>query len=340
MIALVMPTIYVPDVLRWYREIAPDVPFFIIGDEGAPDEDVQRLVRSVEPAIYYSARDQRNLAYKSSELMGWRHPGRRCIGYLEAARAGADIIVSVDDDNIALDGMYLKEFERLIGSKFSGLEASSAHGWVDAGWFLHPAIHHRGFPHQLWHPFEPPTVGAVTNARVGVAAGLWLGDPDIDAITRIVDRPTCVTASDVADAGFVVAPSCYSPFNSQNTAFARDLLPAMLMLTPYGRYDDIWCSYLAERVLRNHNWVVHYGKPYVFQQRTGREKRLLRDLSDEIEGMEATLRFTRALDEMEFPASSITEDAACTFENLASTEFARISELGMAWIRDVERVFS
>jgi Reversibly glycosylated polypeptide len=227
-------------------------------------------------------------------------------------------------------------FEKLVGSTFSGLEASASGGWVDAAYFLQPSVHHRGFPHQLWHPFEPPKIGSVTNAHIGVAAGLWLGDPDIDAVTRIVDQPTAMTASPIADAGFVLNPACYSPFNSQNTAFIRDLLPVMLMLTPYGRFDDIWCSYLAERVMRNHDWVVHYGKPYVWQERS--YHLLVRDLSVELEGMEATLRFTKALEEMELPGKSIVDDVAHVFENLANTEFSKVSKLGLAWVRDVERV--
>ncbi len=338
LIALVMPTIHVPHVLKWYREIVPDMAFFVIGDEQTPDDEVRELLKSIGPAEYYSVKDQRALGYESCELMTWRHPGRRSIGFLEAIRAGADVVVSADDDNIALDDTYFKKFEQLVGSVFNGVEASARGGWVDASWFLQPSVHHRGFPHQLWHPFEPPRIGSVVGARIGVAAGLWLGDPDIDAVTRIVDRPTCMTASPVADAGFVVAPSCYSPFNSQNTAFIRDLLPVMLMLTPYGRFDDIWCSYLAERVMRNYGWVVHYGKPYVFQERS--EHLLVRDLSVELEGMEATLRFTKALDEMQLPGTSVIDDTARIFEALGSTEFARVTELGMAWVRDVQRVLA
>lgn len=336
MLALVMPTIHVPHVLKLYREVAPDMPFFVVGDEQTPDDEVRQVVRQVGNAEYYSAEDQRRLGYESNDLLNWRHPGRRSIGFLEAVRAGADVVVTADDDNIALDDGYFSHFERLVGSVFDGLEASAKGGWVDPAWFLQPSVHHRGFPHQLWHPFEPPAISSVTGARIGVAAGLWLGDPDIDAVTRIVDRPTCMTASPVADAGFVVAPSCYSPFNSQNTAFARDLLPVMLMLTPYGRFDDIWCSYVAERVMRDHGWVVHYGKPYVWQERS--YHLLVRDLSVELEGMEATLRFTKALEDMDLPGTSIIDDTAQLFENLATTEFSRVAKLGMAWVRDVERI--
>jgi hypothetical protein len=339
MIACVMPTIYVPKVLSFYREVAPDMEFFVIGDEQAPDDEIRQFLRTVQPARYYSADDQRKLGYESCELLAWRHPGRRSIGLLEAVKAEADIIVHADDDNTGVERTYFDHFERLVGSIFTGLQVTSETKWVDAAWFLQPSVHHRGFPHQLWHPFSPPEVGSVKEARIGVAAGLWLGDPDIDAVTRIVNRPTCMTASPVADAGFVVDPKCYSPFNSQNTAFVRDLLPAMAMLTPYGRFDDIWCSFIAERVMREHGWFVHYGKPYVWQQRLGgRDKRLMKDLSDEVEGMSATLRFTEVLDQMALPGGSIIEDVAHIHEKLARTEFSRASKLGSAWVRDAERV--
>lgn len=339
MIACVMPTIYVPKVLRLYREIAPEMEFFVVGDVQAPDEEIRQFLDTVQPARYYSAEDQRRLGYECCELLAWRHPGRRSIGLLEAVKAGADIILHADDDNTAIEKDHFQYFERLVGSIFTGLQASSDTGWVDAAWFLQPSVHHRGFPHQLWHPFSPPEIGSVREARIGVAAGLWLGDPDIDAIARIVNRPACMTASPIADAGFVVNPKCYSPFNSQNTAFVRELLPAMVMLTPYGRFDDIWCSYIAERVMRDHNFFVHFGKPYVWQQRLGgRDKRLMKDLSDEVEGMTATLQFSEFLDDISLPGRSIIDDVAHIHEKLASSDFSRASKLGAAWVRDAEKV--
>jgi hypothetical protein len=313
--------------------------FFVVGDVQAPDEQIREFLKTVQPARYYSAEDQRKLGHESCELLAWRHPGRRSIGLLEAVKAGADIIVHADDDNTAVERDYFKHFERLVGSRFTGLQASSDTGWVDAAWFLQPSVHHRGFPHQLWHPFSPPEIGPVRDTRIGVAAGLWLGDPDIDAVTRIVNRPSCMSTSPVADAGFVVSEKCYSPFNSQNTAFIRDLLPAMVMLTPYGRFDDIWCSFIAERVMREHGWHVHYGKPYVWQQRLGgRDKRLMKDLADEVEGMKFTLEFTSVLDHMELQGKSVIQDVAHIHEKLAQTPFNRASQLGAAWVRDAERV--
>ena len=148
-----------------------------------------------------------------------------------------------------------------------------------------------------------------------MAAGLWLGDPDIDAVTRMVAKPTCMGVSAVASAGFVVDPGCYSPFNSQNTGFLRELLPVLLMLTPYGRFDDIWCSYVAERIMREHRYAVHFGQPLVWQQRSAHS--LIRDLHVEMEGMEATLRFVSCLDGASLQGDSILDDTARLYEHIA-----------------------
>jgi hypothetical protein len=58
----------------------------------------------------------------------------------------------------------------------------------------------------------------------------------------------------------------------------------------------------------------------------------------ELEGMEATLRFTKVLDDMELPGTSIVDDVARLFEGMAETEFSRVSELGKAWVSDATRV--
>lgn len=167
MIALVMPTVHIPAVLQWYRRMEPDMPIFVIGDEQTPDEEVCRLLQGIGSAQYYSVEAQQRLGYETCELLGWRHPGRRSIGFLEAVREGADIIVSADDDNFALDDGYFKTFNRLVGSTFHGLEMTSPGGWVDAAWFLNPPVHHRGFPHQLWDPFDAPVVRSTAEALIG-----------------------------------------------------------------------------------------------------------------------------------------------------------------------------
>lgn len=336
-LALATTTIQVPGVLARYREIGPGVPFFITGDRQSPHEDIRRFCEEIGNAVYYSAAGQEQLGYACSDLIGWRNTGRRNLAMLEAARHGADAIVMIDDDNIPVDDRYFTALEEaLLGASFSGLELTGDGGWADPGVLMAPPVRHRGFPHELWHPVKAPVFGHASGVRAGVAAGLWLGDPDVDAVTRIATAPSCMGVSAVADAGCVLRPGTYAPFNSQNTAFRTELLPAMVMQSPAQRYDDIWASFIAERVMRDTGWVVRYGQPYVWQQRNAH--RLSRDLSRELRGMSETLEFCAELDGAQIPEGADAASAAkAVFLHLAHGRWADIGNLGLAWLGDIKK---
>jgi hypothetical protein len=54
----------------------------------------------------------------------------------------------------------------------------------------------------------------------------------------------------------------------------------MLVLVGVGRYDDIWGSYIAQRVMAETGHRVHYGKPFVWQERNPQS--IWTNLRDEI----------------------------------------------------------
>ncbi|GAI53134.1 unnamed protein product, partial [marine sediment metagenome] len=105
-LALITTTIGVPHVLSLYRELDKEAMFFIAGDRKTPHDEVRSLVSTLGNAVYYSDTDQEKLGYRSSELIGWNRIMRRNIALLEAIKYGADIIVTIDDDNIPLDRSY------------------------------------------------------------------------------------------------------------------------------------------------------------------------------------------------------------------------------------------
>ncbi len=109
-VALITTTIYVPRVLELYRNISKDVWFFVAGDRKTPHKETRSFVEKLGSAIYYSDEDQEKLGYKSSEIIGWNKIMRRDIALLEAIKHGADIIISIDDDNIPLDENYFHDF--------------------------------------------------------------------------------------------------------------------------------------------------------------------------------------------------------------------------------------
>src|SRR5581483_5232271 len=96
--------------------------------------------------------------------------------------------------------------------------------------------------------------------RVAVNAGFWLDNPDIDALTRM-ERQIVVRGFNEKWPGsnFTLQPGTWSPFNSQNTALMRDVIPAYF-LSPYiGRYDDIWASYIVNRIAAQLGDVITFG---------------------------------------------------------------------------------
>jgi hypothetical protein len=339
-LALITTTIYVPHVLSLYRELDKEVMFFIAGDRKTPHDEVRRFVSSLGNAIYYSDTDQEKLGYACSEIIGWNKIMRRNIALLEAMKYGADIIVTIDDDNIPLDHDYFEVFKSVLTSPHSGLIGSSETRWFNVGEFLSPPVYHRGFPYDYRHIDLKVRLTSVCNAKVGVAAGLWLGDPDIDAMERITNRPTVYQVSEVLRSGLVVDNRCFTPFNSQNTAYVAELAPLMMVLVGVGRYDDIWASYIAERVMMDTDYHVHYGRPFVWQERNPQSQ--WRNLKDEVFGMEFTTRFCQDLVDANLGEGNVLEKLRRLYEHLRSVEYLPpvVYELGRAWCDDVERVLS
>jgi hypothetical protein len=153
----------------------------------------------------------------------------------------------------------------------------------------------------------------VREARVAVNAGLWLGDPDVDTVTRM-EEPFEVRALAGDGAPVGLEAGTVAPFNSQNTAFARDLLP-FLYLAVAGtslrghrstfdnfRYDDIWMSYFAKPAIDRMGDLVTFGRPLVVQRRNPHD--LLVDLDRELVPMMLTEHLVAILRKIELQSRS------------------------------------
>lgn len=244
---------------------------------------------------------QKTLGYKCSELIGWNCVQRRNIALLEALKWGAELIITIDDDNIPLNKTYFADFQRVLlrmtsnerndvvykATEFNGLQATSNSGWFDVGTLLNPVAPHRGFPHEK---ASQPVFDSITDAKVGLAAGICLGDPDISAVTRIANGPIVHGVSALLQEGIVTDPRVTKTvYNTQNTAFIRELAPAMFCPPGWGRYDDILASLVTQRVMAERGLHVHFGKPFVWQQRNAHN--LNRDLEIELWGMKHIVEF-------------------------------------------------
>ena len=336
-IALITTTVNVPTVLALYRKLGPDVAFFVAADEKTPLEAYE-FCASIPNCEIYSPDRQRDLGYACSELLGWNCVERRNIALLEAVKSKADIIVTVDDDNAGFDWGYFEKMNDALDNArpWFGLKASSPTGWFDPGALLVPQTKHRGFPISV--PSRP-VFEPVIDAKIGVAQGLCLGDPDIDAVTRIATAPIIHSVSELGRAGIVVDNKCWTVFNTQNTAFIRELAPAMFQPPGTGRYSDIYASLITQRVMRERGLHVHFGQPFIWQQRNQHD--LIRDLRQEIDGMANVWKLAECLDGilMEVGASVADHTAQCITELHQNALINAIpAQCAMDFLSDMEKV--
>lgn len=333
--ALVTTTINIPHVLKLYRRYGPDVRFFVALDKKTPEEAVNFCAHDIDNTHVCYIQDQQQ--WSCSELIGWSCVQRRNIALLEAVRWGAGIIVTIDDDVLPLTDDYFWKFLDLFASSFCGIEVSSPSGWYDAGRLLTPVVRHRGLPLRL-DPDEP-VLTPVTDVDIGVAAGLWIGDADVNAVDRIAIPPAVHSATELARTGVVVAPGTRTVFNSQSTAFRRGFAPAMFMLPGVGRADDIFASLVTQRVMRESGYRVHFGQPFAACWQNRSNESLLHDLREEMLLLERVEDFETVLAHTSLHGiTSVTQQVRTIYHNLANEKWMprQAIEAGLAYCDDIE----
>ena len=235
--------------------------------------------------IYISPEEQEKYNKKLSNLISWNTHARRNFGHLLAKDMKADIVAIVDDDNIPLDDWGQ---DLLLGNE---VEVNYYQTDIDAfdpiGATNCPNLWHRGFPPQLIHERDYSKV-VKKKVKVDVQADFWNGDPDIDAIGRMIYAPQCKFDNNC----FPIASNKPSPFNSQNIFITKEVLPHYFILphiSPLGRQGDIWISYH----LFSLGFKVVYNKPSVCQYRN--EHDLTVDMRDEFIGYDKNIEIVKAI---------------------------------------------
>jgi glycosyltransferase involved in cell wall biosynthesis len=315
-ISVVLTTINIPRVLEEYIQNAQrynhtGIHFVVVGDRKSPVETSVYLnsINSASfPIVYLSP--ERQLDYLTpfqslASFLPFDSVQRRNIGYLYAYQEfSPDVIITIDDDNFPIEGVDYFGSHSIINCKIDAQVVSATTGWFNSCSLLvgdpNRPFYHRGFPLSKRWISENYEYSSKRVTTVKVNAGLWLGDPDVDTISRL-EYPICVKKVVRADS-IVVAQGVLAPFNSQNTAFASELLPFLyLPALPAGfsspllrgnnnfRYDDIWMSYFLKLSLDALGHSLAIGGPLVVQQRNPHD--LLVDLEKEIIPMRLTDRF-------------------------------------------------
>lgn len=329
---LVLTTINVPTVLALYRKCSIHTDFIVAGDRKTPREAYEFVLALDKTSVCLPESGHK---WKCSETIGFDCLQRRNIGFLEALKAGADVIVTIDDDNIPIATDYFDRYRNVLQKPFDGIKVTGEDGWFDPGSLLIPPTRHRGYPYS--RPISK-RASPVVGARVGVSAGLIIGDPDIDAVTRMEHRPDIGSVHILGSTGVVVDPHCWTVFNSQNTAVIRELVPAWFMMPGVGRHDDIYASLIVQRVARERGLHVHFGQPFCYQQRNQHD--LLADLMAELPGMSNVQKMADLLDSIVLPGKSVIEDTRTIYQTLEHSDWLPDHAIYAAykWLEDCEGV--
>lgn len=336
-IALCTTTISVPHVLKLYRSFGEGIRIFLAGDQKTPKAAYEMLLQMRNTQI---AMPESGHQWKCSALIGWNSIQRRNIAFLGALKWGADVIVSCDDDNIPLDSAYFNSHEDVF-QPFHGPmvdHSGEEHHWFDAGRLLHPSVCHRGFPHRIRPRLR---ITHTVRAKIGVNAGICMGDPDVDAYTRMAVAPEVHNVSRLLEGnGLVVHPHTWTVFNSQNTSILRELVPAWGMIPFVGRMDDIYASLICQRVMRERNLHVRFGSPFVWQTRN--EHNLVKDLRGEIDGYDNVERLADLLDHLVLTGKSVIDDVRRIWDMLNHADWmpGRAVSAMMAYVDDCESVMA
>ena len=301
--ALVTTTIHVPNALSGYvgnflANGHRDVIVYVIGDKKTPPETAsfcRQLSAQFPISIRYidTADQERYMSRfpKLKDQLPYNSIQRRNIGLLMAYEDKAGVIVTIDDDNHVAERDYLV-CHQVVGKTVRLPTIRSEGGWFNVCGYLKENsgqdFYHRGFPSALrWKEFP----FSITNSDVNVVVnvGLWTGDPDIDAITRMHRPLNVIGFKEGAPDRVALAAGTWHPFDSQNTALARETIPAYF-LSPYiGRYDDIWPSYLVRKIADHLGQHISYGRPLVNQARNAQD--VWKNLESERMGWELTNDF-------------------------------------------------
>lgn len=339
---IIMPTINVaPNLKAWAAQLDPNLDMIIIAGNGiSPHREIEQLLAETGiPSVYMHPEAEVSTKWHISDALDLNHHHRRSLALLEAMIHDPEVIITLDDDNYPMSDFWVTSVHRMLTTPNQNLmRIRSEAGWFDVGKLCQPRVMHRGFPHWLRNDEHLAAIVSEYGERVGVFAGLWIGDPDCDATERII----LGTQIERVKNPYILDRGTWSPFNSQSTAFRGELAPLLLMWPGVGRFDDIFASYLARAYMDANDWYHAAGSPAVRHDRNAHD--FVKDLEAELYGYKHSRRIIDVLREAGPETSGLTPTEGAHF--LMSTVIAKcidilpeqLTRAFSRWIMDVKEV--
>ncbi|GAB2473641.1 hypothetical protein GCM10011375_25700 [Hymenobacter qilianensis] len=324
--SIVITSIFAPTkAVKKFATLA-DYQLVVAGDKKSPAH------WSTDNVTYLSVADQEAMGMQMSAKLPYNHYGRKMMGYLHAMQQGAQVIIDTDDDNIPYEGW---DFPAMEGNF---LTSKSEKGFVNIyKTFTKQHIWPRGLPLDLInskaHVLQEEDLQS-QSSKIGVWQGLADGDPDVDAIYRLVDNTECFFDNHEP---VVLAEGTLCPFNSQNTAFRQELFP-LLYLPAYVtfRFTDILRGLVAQPIMWLHGYRLGFTKATVLQERNPHD--YVKDFESEIPCYLHPNRVIATVQAALDPAVSVADNLYNAYTALEKEGIVLPDELELLslWLADVK----
>lgn len=299
--------------------------FLVVGDTKSPAEF------ELDGCDFYSIDRQRGTGLRYADLCPTRSYTRKNIGYLLAIRAGAQLIIETDDDNIPRPEFWT---ERRLAIEAPVLSSA---GWVNVySYFCDVTMWPRGLPldavHDRHQAFESLSVARVD---CPIQQGLADGDPDVDAVYRLL---LPLPQNFRGDRRLILGARSWCPFNSQNTTWFPEAFPLLYLPAHCSfRMTDIWRSFVAQRIAWANGWSILFHEPTVWQDRN--DHYLMRDFADEVPGYLHNRAMGAALAELDLKSGveHLGENLQTCYQTLVARGWVGEGELELvdAWLGDL-----
>jgi len=308
----------------------------VIGDKKTPDN------WSRDSCNYLSLESSGIKRYKFANSCPQNHYCRKNLGYLTAISNGVERIIDTDDDNFPI----CDKWRPLLDSKFEAslIESKKKITFKNIYSFFSKKkqpFWPRGYPlSEILNPDsfinEDEVIEKCDKRRIGVWQCMVEGDPDIDAIHRLIFKDTPLFYERTP---LIFNSNNVCPFNSQNTFWVeRKAFPLLyLPVTVNFRFTDILRSYIAQIILSKCNYKLGFYPVTSSQERNEHDH--MSDFKSEIGMYASTLEFVESIEISTSTNLSMNDNLYNCYSELVRKKLTTDDEIKFVecWLNDLDK---
>lgn len=323
-----------PKVAKWAEVSGNKV--IVVGDNKTPSD------WNHKDCNFISIGTQKEGRFEISKCLLENHYTRKNIGYLYALEMGASMIIDTDDDNFPYEERWLE----LIKNETHPMSVEDKPALAYKNVYTHFSKSEnpfwpRGFPlNKLTLESSVITADEVVPSKGIKPIGLWQcmvdGDPDIDAIHRLIFKKT---PTFIHNHPIIFGKNNLCSFNSQNTLWMHKSIFPLLYLpaTVSFRFTDILRSYVAQLILNRSEICFGFYPSTSYQQRN--DHNLMSDFESEISMYQRTEEIVSVLDSEIKQNCSISDNLVNAYTSLEKIDVVGSHELQLIeyWLADIAK---